>query len=153
MLIIPIKDWVLLYGGAIIAIFFGFCASLTVQLFIRSQELQLRIKQIEFKENDELFKTEITQSFTATKKFLDRILWAFGIFLVLVGAYIVLGFIFGQSENPQVSNVTNIYENCSYPSTSTITNNYYNLTEIKYQNHEVSVQEMKYFFKKRSEPI
>jgi hypothetical protein len=150
MLQIEAKDWVLLYGGSIIAILFGFLASLTVELFLRAQELKLGIKQMELKNDEAKLQREFSSELNDTKNLLLKIRWGFGIFLVAILAYIIIAFIFGSSSQPLTNNVSTVCENCNYPTNITNINNYYNITEVKNPNNDVSVKELKFFFSKRS---
>jgi hypothetical protein len=151
MLQIPIKDWVLLFGGSILAICFGFLSSLTVELFLRAQELQICIKQIEFKNDESKLKTELKNALTTTNALGYKTVLGFLVFILCVVLYITFGFLLGSPTDTQATNVSNICENCSYQTNNYIINNTYNLTEIKCQNNEVSVKEMKYFIQKRYE--
>ena len=151
MIEIRVEDWILLYGGAIVAIAFSFLASLTVSLLIRVQELEIRIKESEI-DNKNVLKTELETKLSETKRAFNSVRMSFVIFLAIVGLFIVVSFLFApstQSTQPSTNN-TYIYQNCSNQTNIENITNYYNLTEIKYINNQPpSLKELKIFMRSK----
>lgn len=137
MQMIDPKDWIFLYGGAIIGIAFSFLASLTVELYLRKQELELCLKKVELKD-----------ALKETTSIFNWVRLVFAIFLIITLAVIIGNFILTSSSPQATGNVTIICENCSYPTTTIINNNYYNFTEINcLKNSPLSLKELKYLMK------
>ncbi|MEN6621167.1 MAG: hypothetical protein ABFD50_06440, partial [Smithella sp.] len=106
MLQIEPKDWVLLFGGAVVAIVFGFLANLTVGLFLRNQELAIRVGRI----NDE-------RALKDTYRYYNIIRCCLAVWAILVGGYVVFGILFAPETASTPSSVPNLCENCSYSTT------------------------------------
>jgi hypothetical protein len=133
MLPIDPKDYVLLYSGAMIAIGFTFFASFFIEMILRKQELEIASGKL----TPEKALEETTKLFWRTAKGLILLIF------IAILAFIYY-FYFAPTPPSVLNNVTNLYENCSYPIVNTA--NYYNVTIIENVNKtfpSVSIEEMK----------
>lgn len=117
MISIDSKDLILLFGAALIAIAFSLMANFLIQLFIRRQVLLLDSNQI-----------TPEAALIETNTLLNRIGVLFIIMVLFVTGFLIFGYLFPITPFQSGGNVTNIYENCSFPTSNIINYNYYNIT-------------------------